>query len=560
MASPPNQTAGTARAIVSLPYEQIEDVADQANTLELWYRYDGQTDDRMLSALPFADIASVYEPKIYVYTGTSSSLTLYYINGSKQRAVQIPANVGTTYFFKVTQGGAGTPLGASLTFRLDRAPMSDAPLGSVISTLDNTGGRLDWRTPILSATTPQILQFIQDPSFARAVTARMLANGIFLTDGDVSGNADLLLIYNPSLTNIYRATPSYFAFGPSSLASNNLDLFYLGYNNGAGIKEIRTLSPSGGESASAWTLPTASSGFTVDRANSILYYGAAGLIIKRYDLANSVGLTDLAASIGAGYNPHPDMSVMADGSILIGYYKVGGSPDNVIKRYDTTGAVLNTYNFAGVANGLHHIALGPNPLTFYVWMLSDFAGTHDRATYYEILASDGSTVRSAAYDVFNSGPDAVTYDPNYPDIEDVPRWGPEATCTFIVLPVAVETSNPIIYPSFNLASDMIRRVRQAPHLSNEQKWNYYHRFQLDFEAGGPRTSSTMEYQLQWSDDGGHTWSNLHTIHVGDEGQYKFRAVWRRLGRSRDRIFRVIDSNDDKAVWIDAFLDISPGEH
>ena len=63
MPSPPNQTAGTARVITTLPYEIVEDVADQANTLELWYRYAGQTDDRMIGALPFADIAAAYEPK-----------------------------------------------------------------------------------------------------------------------------------------------------------------------------------------------------------------------------------------------------------------------------------------------------------------------------------------------------------------------------------------------------------------------------------------------------------------------------------------------------------------
>jgi hypothetical protein len=555
MASPPNQTAATARAIVTLPYEQIEDVADQANTLELWYRYDGQTDDRMIGALAFADIASVYEPKIYIYTGTSSSLVAYHIVGSSQRAVQVPSNPGTTYFFKVTQGGAGTPLAASLTFRLDKAPQIDAPAGAIISTVSSSD--TDWRTPILSATSTQVYQFIADASFMHAAVGRTLDDGVMIGD---SAAPDMVDIYNPSLTRIYHATPSYFAFGPDSITSNNVDTFYLIYDNGAGNKEIRTLSASGGESTNAWTLPSvATSGAgTADRNNAIFYYGNAGAV-KRYDLVNSVGLTDLAAAI-AGYAVHQNMCVMDDGSILVGYIKTGGGPDNLIKRYNPAGTVLNTYNLAGVSNGLHHFSIGPNPLTFYVWMLSNVVGTHDRSTYSEILASDGSTVRSAAYDVFDAGHSDIPYDPTYPDIDDVPRFGAESTCTMYVLRAAVAPSNPIIYPSFNLASDPIRRVRQAPHLSNEQKWNYYHRFQLDFEAGGPRTSSTMEYSLQWSDDGGHTWSNLHTIHVGDEGQYKFRAVWRRLGRSRDRIFRVIDSNDDKAVWIDAFLDVTPGEH
>lgn len=45
-------------------------------------------------------------------------------------------------------------------------------------------------------------------------------------------------------------------------------------------------------------------------------------------------------------------------------------------------------------------------------------------------------------------------------------------------------------------------------------------------------------QLRWSDDGGRTWSNWHTRRLGEIGEYKTRARWRRLGRFRERSFEL----------------------
>lgn len=45
--------------------------------------------------------------------------------------------------------------------------------------------------------------------------------------------------------------------------------------------------------------------------------------------------------------------------------------------------------------------------------------------------------------------------------------------------------------------------------------------------------------LSWSDDGGHTWSSDYPASIGTSGQRKIRAQWRRLGYSRDRVFRIM---------------------
>lgn len=67
-----------------------------------------------------------------------------------------------------------------------------------------------------------------------------------------------------------------------------------------------------------------------------------------------------------------------------------------------------------------------------------------------------------------------------------------------------------------------------------------------------------QINLRWSDDGGHTWSNIYAVDVGQAGQFKKRAMWRRLGRSRDRIYEL--SMSDPIPWrlLDADLKATPG--
>jgi hypothetical protein len=61
--------------------------------------------------------------------------------------------------------------------------------------------------------------------------------------------------------------------------------------------------------------------------------------------------------------------------------------------------------------------------------------------------------------------------------------------------------------------------------------------------------------LDWSDDGGHTWSTRHYVSIGEIGEYTQRAIWRRLGRSRGRIFRIMISGAVKIVIIAAYAEI-----
>jgi hypothetical protein len=107
--------------------------------------------------------------------------------------------------------------------------------------------------------------------------------------------------------------------------------------------------------------------------------------------------------------------------------------------------------------------------------------------------------------------------------------------------------------------DEIRRLRRAPHLISDYQRQYFHELQIHFQPGvGLPNGSAPQAMLRWSDDGGSTWSNEHWSSIGVQGAYQNRAIWRRLGQSRDRIFEVVVTDPVKAVITAANLKADAG--
>lgn len=70
--------------------------------------------------------------------------------------------------------------------------------------------------------------------------------------------------------------------------------------------------------------------------------------------------------------------------------------------------------------------------------------------------------------------------------------------------------------------------------------------------------SDPQAMLQWSDDGGFTWSNEMWAPIGQMGERKRRVRWRRLGKSRDRVFKVTITDPVKVVIVGASVDVKAG--
>lgn len=110
--------------------------------------------------------------------------------------------------------------------------------------------------------------------------------------------------------------------------------------------------------------------------------------------------------------------------------------------------------------------------------------------------------------------------------------------------------------------DEITRMRVTPHVSSSLKYVFYKSFQLDLETGvgldGSVQGSDPQAMLQFSDDGGHTWSNENWVSIGKIGTRKTRAIWRRLGVSRDRVYKVKITDPVRVTFLGAELDIESG--
>ena len=109
----------------------------------------------------------------------------------------------------------------------------------------------------------------------------------------------------------------------------------------------------------------------------------------------------------------------------------------------------------------------------------------------------------------------------------------------------------------------VKRMRRAPHLTTDLQRQYFEELQLQFQPGvGLSTGQgdNPQAMLRWSNDGGSTWSSEHWTTIGQMGKYTNRAIWRRLGTARDRIFEVTISDPVKAVIVSANLKMTAGEN
>jgi hypothetical protein len=150
-----------------------------------------------------------------------------------------------------------------------------------------------------------------------------------------------------------------------------------------------------------------------------------------------------------------------------------------------------------------------------------------------------------------------------------------------------------------------RRLRRAPHLVSDLQRQYFDELQIQFQPGvgsyglnttidtaiylaspfiiyanqtftikapevykvgvkasiNSTTPATYpQAMLRWSNDGGSTWSREYWVTIGQQGKYKNRAIWRRLGMARDRVFEVVVSDPINAVIISANLKATAGEN
>lgn len=137
-----------------------------------------------------------------------------------------------------------------------------------------------------------------------------------------------------------------------------------------------------------------------------------------------------------------------------------------------------------------------------------------------------------------------------------PRWRPEFVLQAFNKSLVGDYSSSRIgyldFESFEEWGSPLRASCTAPSISNENRQTFHSSLELQFEQGvGTVTTPDPKVMLDWSDDGGRTWSSEHWRSLGAMGAFKSRAVWRRMGRARDRVYRYAISDRVRRTLIQA---------
>lgn len=107
--------------------------------------------------------------------------------------------------------------------------------------------------------------------------------------------------------------------------------------------------------------------------------------------------------------------------------------------------------------------------------------------------------------------------------------------------------------------DLIHRLRRTPHAVADYKQTMHSALQIYFQTGANLKGKVPQAMLRWSNDGGANWSEEYWKDL-EVGLYKRRAIWRRLGRARDRVYELRVSDPIKWVVISSELAIEIGAH
>jgi hypothetical protein len=111
----------------------------------------------------------------------------------------------------------------------------------------------------------------------------------------------------------------------------------------------------------------------------------------------------------------------------------------------------------------------------------------------------------------------------------------------------------------NLSTDMdvaVRRQVVLPPLYAGTKRAFCSRLEVEMEVGSVHTPGDIT--LEWSDDGGVTYTGSRTMNAGTVGQTRKRVFTTRLGSFRNRVFRLTSQHAMTIYAVDA--EIVEGAH
>lgn len=120
----------------------------------------------------------------------------------------------------------------------------------------------------------------------------------------------------------------------------------------------------------------------------------------------------------------------------------------------------------------------------------------------------------------------------------------------------------IDWDTFTEFGETMIGIATSPTIHEDRKRIFHRRFELDIESGVGLTTgqgSDPKVVLDWSNDGGRTFSQRKLPRsMGKKGEHLKRLRWRRLGKARNRIYRITISDPVKRSIVAAHAELAAG--
>ncbi len=153
----------------------------------------------------------------------------------------------------------------------------------------------------------------------------------------------------------------------------------------------------------------------------------------------------------------------------------------------------------------------------------------------------------------------------HPSTNELTRWRPNCHVFFNGQHLVGDFENGNVYSldldTYTDNGDPILRLRTAQTMNADSLRMFFASLQVDMETGvGLATGqgSSPLLMLRFSDDSGHTWSNIKTVSIGAVGEYGARAIFRRLGSGRNRVWEISMTDPCKFAMFGAFAKVTKG--
>ncbi len=301
--------------------------------------------------------------------------------------------------------------------------------------------------------------------------------------------------------------------------------------------------------------------FIFSKKNSDLYLWSDPLDALTYDALNFASAETVPDGLLRVFEHHNELWLFCSRSIEVhratgdadepfarqsgGLIEVGThSGDSVAK---VGGAVfwLGNDNIVYRAEGYQPVRVSTHAIEKEIEAFGSIVALHAFGMSYQgheqyVLTIAGSPGKTLVYDLTTGlwhKRSSADYSAGVPD-----EWTPKASIRWVekCLVANGDGSGDILALDQSIATEngtAMKSIATLPPLWADTEWAFMDRLELEFEPGA--NASELDVDLQYSDDGGFTWSTAVGRSMGTSGARSKRVYWNRLGKFRQRVIRFV---------------------